>query len=60
MEVGMTLFEKRVQALFLRVRDASLVEKGDELVFGDFLHEFVYWLESAVNHRRAVVCTMKL
>ena len=56
----MTLFEKRVQALFLRVGDASLVEKSDELVFGDFLHEFVYWLESAVNHRRAVVCTMKL
>ena len=44
MGIGMTLFEERVQALFLRVGDASLVEEGDELVFGDFLHGYDYWL----------------
>jgi hypothetical protein len=36
--VGMTLFEERVQALFLRVGDTRFVEQGDELVFGDILH----------------------
>jgi hypothetical protein len=42
--VGMTLFEERMQALFLRVGDANLVEEGDELVFCDFLHGFKRWL----------------
>ena len=38
MRVGMALFEERVQALLLRIGNATLVEEGDELVFGDILH----------------------
>lgn len=50
--VGVTLFEERVEALFLRVGDAGFVEQGDELVFGDFLHGDLLWLWPAVSHRR--------
>lgn len=58
--VRVTLFEERMEALFLRVGDAGFVEQGDELILGDFLHSDVLWLWPVFFTGGGSVCTMKL